>query len=320
MRFRMLLSLLVFTAGSLLLPHFVHAAIPFLGPIIPPPRVSGIPGSDVCAAGWGMLIIVINNIIQLLITLAIVFVAPLMIAYAGFLYVVNPISSETRTKANKVLTNTIVGIVIALAAWMIVDALMAVLYNKTAAVPGTRTTLGTWSQLVVGNASDLCIPLAGSLKPAAPPPPTVAVAPAGLVTITTFSCKNPSSCQVPTSVNTKLNQMKSNLEAAGHSASEYWITETGVNTTVTHASGSNNLDMSCRGQCSPAQVKAAIAAWPGSVKYETSSQADYDAMIAAGVPSGNILGPSWFTGTFNSGGTCSTGTGHCITAPHMSLN
>lgn len=113
-----------------------------------------------------MLIRVINNIISLLITIAIVFVAPLMIAYAGFLFVVNPVNAGGKEKAKGVLLNTVVGIVIALAGWMIVDAVMVVLYNPGTEIEGGR--LGAWSQLITSG--DLnrttCIPLEGSLNQA----------------------------------------------------------------------------------------------------------------------------------------------------------
>lgn len=151
MRFRAPLFVLLFAVGLFALPLAAHAqGIPFFGPIIPE-------AVNQCAASWGMLMTVVNNIIRLLITLAIVFVAPLTIAYAGFLYVVNPVDPSGIAKAKGVLTNTVVGIVIALAGWMIVDAIMAVLYQP--ANPGQA-----WSQIISGNSADLCIPLKGSLN------------------------------------------------------------------------------------------------------------------------------------------------------------
>ena len=159
MRSRVSIFAFLLIAGSLSLPLVAHAGIPFFGPIIPPQSITGVQGSDVCAASWGMLVMVINNIISLLITLAIVFVAPLMIAYSGFLYVVNPVDPSGISKAKGILLNTVVGIVIALCGWLIVDALMAVLYNPTAVGK-------TWSQLIVGSSSDLCIPLKSSLSQA----------------------------------------------------------------------------------------------------------------------------------------------------------
>ena len=152
MRSRTSLFALLFTVGFFALPHLAHAGIPFFGPIIPG---SNIPGNvnAVCPAGWGMLMTVINNIISFLLTLAIVFVTPLTLAYAGFLLVVNQGNPGKVSEAKKVLSNTIFGIVIALASWMIVDAIMAVLYNGPP---------GTWASLITSN-GNFCLPQAGAL-------------------------------------------------------------------------------------------------------------------------------------------------------------
>ena len=148
MRSRHLL-LAAFTLGLFIVPQATHAApaaIPFFGPIIPA-------GSSACPAGWGMMMTVINNIIRLLLTIGIVFVTPLMVAYAGFLYVVNPMSPGNLEKAKGVLTSTIIGIVVALSGWLIVDAIMAVLYNGPP---------GTWSSLITSS-GDFCLPQKGAL-------------------------------------------------------------------------------------------------------------------------------------------------------------
>ena len=157
MRSRISFLVLLFAVSSLVLPALAHAAaIPFFGPIIPQGNAQ-----DVCPAGFGMLMEVINNIIRLALTVAIVFVAPLMIAYSGFLFVVNPVNSSGKEKAKSVLTNTIVGIVIALASWMIVDAIMAVLYNPSA--QSGVTTLDVWSNLISTGSSPACLPQKGAL-------------------------------------------------------------------------------------------------------------------------------------------------------------
>lgn len=150
MRSRIPLFALLLTAGSFALPLVAHAAIPFFGPIIPAAQ-------NVCPGSWGLLVTVINNIISLLITLAIVFVAPLMIAYSGFLFVVNPVDPSGIAKAKGILQNTVIGIVVALAGWMIVDAIMAVLYN-----PGVNAGR-TWSQLITSGGIDPCLPQRGAL-------------------------------------------------------------------------------------------------------------------------------------------------------------
>lgn len=156
MRSRVSLFFLIFVAVSLAVPHLALAdGIPFFGPIVPDTI-------NRCAAGWPAIIVVINRFISLLLTLAIVAVAPIMIAYSGFLFVVNPFNASGKEQAKKILTNTIMGIVIALASWMIVDALMATLYNSNAQ-SGT-TTLKTWSTLIYGNSSKLCLVQDSSLK------------------------------------------------------------------------------------------------------------------------------------------------------------
>lgn len=141
--------------GSFAIPYAAYAAIPFFGPIIPPGVLT-----SVCPAGWGMLITVINNIISFLITVVIVFIAPLMIAYAGFLFVVNPVNSSGIAKAKEILLNTVVGIVLALAGYLIVDAVMAVLYDSNAQTG--NGTLGAWAQIINWN-GQTCLPQMGAL-------------------------------------------------------------------------------------------------------------------------------------------------------------
>ncbi len=125
------------------LPLVAHAVvIPFFGPIVPE-------SAQTCAAGWGSVLEVVNRIIAFSITIGIVFVAPLLIAYAGFLYVVNPVSPASRSNANAILLNTIVGIVIALAAWLIVNALLTALT--------TRGGVAEWTKEMFKNSGDPCI-------------------------------------------------------------------------------------------------------------------------------------------------------------------
>lgn len=159
-------TLILLAASAFLLPHIAQAAaIPNFDPIVP----------KNCPAGWGMLVTVINNIITVLLSIMIVFVAPLMIAYAGFLFVVNPTNPGGKEKAKQILTNTIVGIIISLSAWMIVGAIMAALYHPES------TKWGTWQKLMTGGAADDCLgqPGSGASAPTSPPPsqPPITVKP-----------------------------------------------------------------------------------------------------------------------------------------------
>jgi hypothetical protein len=155
MRSRAPIFALLLIVGSFAFSPIAHAGIQFFGPIIPV-------AYNVCPASWGMLIDVINNIIQLAIIIVIVFIAPIMIAYAGFLYVVNPVNPSGIKKAKDLLINTVVGIVIALAGWMIVDAIMLALYNPETRLEGGK--LGAWADLIGSRGMPPCIELKGSTK------------------------------------------------------------------------------------------------------------------------------------------------------------
>lgn len=242
MRSRVFLITLFFALGSLVLPLAAHAGgIPFFGPIIPG---SDIPGNinAVCPAGWGMLMDVINNIISLLLTIAIVFVAPIMIAYSGFLFVVNPVNPSGKEKAKGILQNTVIGIVIALAGWLIVNAVMAVLYNSTTPV-SDGSVLKTWSSLVTSS-GNFCLPQAGALPgDTLNQAPMTGVSAGGGVTLggSAAQCSNGNTACSPSALQAAgFNQTQSNImsciaftESSGNpSAPPYNTTHSGSNSTA----------------------------------------------------------------------------------------
>lgn len=141
---------LLLAVGLFVLPHFAHAAIPFFGPIVPE-------AYNVCPGGYPMFMAVVNNIIQFALTIIVVFILPIRIAYAGFLMVSEPMSPGGHSKAKDIVINTLAGVVIALAAWMIVDAVMAVLYKSP------DDAWGTWTSLMGSGTGDTCLQQAGAL-------------------------------------------------------------------------------------------------------------------------------------------------------------
>jgi hypothetical protein len=143
MKMRLSVGTLLFTLLSFALPYAAFAGIPYFGTIIPGGAAA------TCPAGWGMIIVVINNIMSWLITIVIVFIAPIMIAYAGFLFVVNPVNSGGISKAKGVLLNTVVGLVVALIGYLVVDAVMGSFYN------------GDWKSIIRWNGSQ-CLNQSGS--------------------------------------------------------------------------------------------------------------------------------------------------------------
>ncbi|HUQ30419.1 MAG TPA: hypothetical protein VM103_02770 [Candidatus Paceibacterota bacterium] len=208
------------------LPDLAAAKIPFFGPIIPQTG-SSVGDAAKCPLGWAALITVINNIISFLITIAITAVAPIMIGYAGFLFVVNPVNASGKEEAKTILWHTIIGIVIALSGYLIVNAVMAVLYKPEAF--GKE-----WYELVTKGGDDLCIRLtgAGSLSQAGTPPPPPGGG-AGCPTCVSLSnlglsCKVSTSCTLEPGVAAKLTTLK------GSFSGTWIVTEAFPPTITTH--------------------------------------------------------------------------------------
>jgi hypothetical protein len=148
MRSRITFFVLLFAVSVLALPLLAHAAkIPFLDPILP---------DQTCPAAWGMLITVLDNIVSVILTVAIVFLAPLMIAYSGFLFVMNQGESGKISQAKQILLNTVIGIIIALAAWLIVNALLSAL---------TGQSFSVWTSPLSGGAQCLTLAAGGVSAP-----------------------------------------------------------------------------------------------------------------------------------------------------------
>ncbi len=143
-----------FVLGTLALPLAAHATgIPYFGPIVPT-------NAQACAAGWGSLAQLVNNAIAFLITLLVLFVAPFMIAWAGFLYVVSPGNPSMRSKASSILLNTAIGIAVALAAWLIVNAFLSALTTKGVA---------DWTRTMFNTSAPPCLPIASTITSSAGP-------------------------------------------------------------------------------------------------------------------------------------------------------
>lgn len=68
-----------------------------------------------------------NKVIRFILFDIVVPIAAIMFAYAGFLLVTSGGSSEARTKANTIFTNTVWGLVIAVAAWLIIRTILSTL-------------------------------------------------------------------------------------------------------------------------------------------------------------------------------------------------
>jgi len=250
----------LFAAFLFVAPLAAHASgIPYFGPIVPT-------DASACAAGWGAVITVVNNIIAVALTIAIVFIAPLFIAWAGFLYLTSGASPGNRSKANAVLTNAIVGIVVALAGWIIVDAVMAALYNGSA---------GAWYQIINSNGSSDCLSIAGSLNQATlPNGQTGTVAGVGTDNAPLLTYGQGGACnaanieaQDPSITSTQANQLACIAQGestcgTGNNLNYSWNTDTG-NGKASTAAGPYQVLLSSHSTCYDNAICEQAAGTPG---------------------------------------------------------
>lgn len=120
-----------------LLPHVASAQF---GPIVPEACRS-------CPCGFGGVLIIIQNIVNFVIALGIV-VATIIVVWGGILYILSPTNPEHRSTANKMLINAVVGLLIMLSAWLVVDFVMKTLYGGQ---------FGPWNTILLRGEGAACI-------------------------------------------------------------------------------------------------------------------------------------------------------------------
>lgn len=83
---------------------------------------------DQTACDWNGLMATINGLIHFVLFDMAVPIAAIMFAYAGFKMVTaGGESGEARNKAKSIFTNTLFGLIIAIAAWLIISTLLFIL-------------------------------------------------------------------------------------------------------------------------------------------------------------------------------------------------
>lgn len=127
---------------AFVLPLFLLFVIPisafaatatFFGPIVPEVCRQ-------CPCGFGGVLAIIQNGINFLISIAIIFFV-ILLTWAGILYIFSSTNPESRSTANKMLTNAVIGMMIILSAWLIVDFVMKTLYGGQ---------FGPWNSILYG--------------------------------------------------------------------------------------------------------------------------------------------------------------------------
>ncbi len=118
----------VFLLGFFGLTHIVSAQ--FFGPLVP--CGNGTNNTNECTVCH--LLALAQNIINFLVS-ASVLVAALMFLNAGVLYVLSSANPGNISKAHSIFTKTLIGLIIILSAWLIVNVIMETLYD------------GDWTQM-----------------------------------------------------------------------------------------------------------------------------------------------------------------------------
>ena len=139
---------LISLVGVFFAPVVSHAAdLPLVSPgwsLIPE-------ACRACACGFAGVLGTMQNFINAGISIG-VFFSVIIMAWAGFLYITTPTNPEARSQANKMLINAVIGLVIVLSAWLIVDFVMKALYSGP---DGQQGKFGPWNSILTGG--DTCV-------------------------------------------------------------------------------------------------------------------------------------------------------------------
>jgi len=159
---------LLFLIGVFLLTPFsaFAANVNFFGPIIP----DGTNGQPDCrctaestgfavdsAPDWSCVLATIQNAVAFGVTFILIIIT-FAIAYAGIMIMAQPNNVEHRNKAKSAVTNALLGLVIVLTAWLIVDFVMKAFYNQTKGeeVLGSPKAL-PWNSIFSDDMSDASV-------------------------------------------------------------------------------------------------------------------------------------------------------------------
>jgi hypothetical protein len=147
----------------LMVPVFVHAQsnIPLFDPewqLVP--EASELDSDCPVGAplGFGGVLQLIQNVMNASVSFGVI-ICVIVIAFAGILWILTPTNPESHSQAKKVLTNAVIGFLIILSAWVMVDFVMKMLYSGT---DGQQGVFGPWNEILTGG--DICV-VATSTKP-----------------------------------------------------------------------------------------------------------------------------------------------------------
>lgn len=199
-----LLVLLILPVLFFMLPGEARAASTFFGPIVPPEcncepegGVTGEGGTvTASAADYGCVLQTIQNATNFAVSVGAILVV-VAIAYAGALLILTPTNPGNREIARGAVTKAVVGLIVVLSAWLVVDFVMKMVYNADAMAG--NVSLGPWNGILnEGNAPKCISPTKAPVLPdlITPPPQVGSYTPN-----TPTRPSSTGSCSVPTTGN-----------------------------------------------------------------------------------------------------------------------
>lgn len=238
----------------------------------------------------------INNLMEFLIAFGVLF-GVVMIAVAGFRLVLSGGNESAKEQAKTRIMNIVWGFIIILTAYLIVSTLLSVLSGKSLREWGNMLECVEQNPLRSSSTSggNKATQTSGSGVQVSGAPRTCSnCTPISNLPIKQGACSGQTEsggCQVSGVVAAKLDTMNKIL-AAGDV--DWQITEayppTVTHQNKCHAAGTC-VDANCIGGCSPAEVKAMVSAAKQAdlePVYEVRTKAEYDTLVASGVPAVNV--------------------------------
>jgi hypothetical protein len=135
---------LAFFAGAAA-PAYAAANLPLLNP-----DFSIVPTQcQTCPCDYGGILQLVQNLMNAGIAIGIIAFV-LVTVWAGISFMTNPTNPEARSQARAMLINVVVGMIIVLASWLVVDFIMKVIYND-------GSQYGPWNSILAPEGSGTCI-------------------------------------------------------------------------------------------------------------------------------------------------------------------
>jgi hypothetical protein len=149
---------LIFALPFFLLPALVFANHEQTGGIVP------CSGGDECDACH--LVQLAQNILDFLIIFT-VSISAVLFVVAGLMMVTSAGDTGKLSKAKSIFTNVVIGLIIVLAAWLIIDTVMKA-FLFTGPSSGSQINIGPWNEILCANSG--AAPVSGQANPNPPQP------------------------------------------------------------------------------------------------------------------------------------------------------